>query len=471
VSKRDLTEGPFAADRPTDEGKGLSVKTATRPPGPTKGSIRVRALAFRRDPLGFLMELARRYGDVVFFEPPGLWDIYLLSHPDHIKDVLVTRSHSFMKGQGLQEAKRLLGEGLLTSEGEFHRRQRRLAQPAFHHERIDGYGSIMVDHAARLRDRWRDGETVDMHQQMMQLTLSIVGRTLFDTDIEDRDASTVRRSLASMLEMALRFTTPFAGLLERLPLSSNRRFAESKEALDSIIYGMIEDRRSTGDRGDLLSMLLLAQDEEGDGGGMTDTQLRDEAMTIYLAGHETTSNALTWTWYLLSQHPDVEERVHQELGAVLGSRLPTVQDLPSLRYLEMVVSEALRLYPPAWILGRRALEDHPVDGYVIPTGSIVVMSQYVVHHDPRWFPDPFGFDPSRWVPERAEGRPKYSYFPFGGGPRICIGESFAWMEAILLLATISQRWRPRFVPEVRVELQPLLTLRPKNGMPMRLERR
>ena len=377
-----------------------------------------------------------------------------------------------MKGRGLQRAKRLLGEGLLTSENPLHTRQRRLAQPAFHKQRIASYASLMVDYAERhQRERWKDGQTLDVSQEMMHLTLAIVGKTLFDTDTE-REAEEVRAALSATMVSFTRFLMPFAELLDHLPLPSTRRFQEARSRLDTIIYRMIDERRKSGaDRGDLLSMLLMAQDEEGDGGGMTDEQLRDEAMTIFLAGHETTANALTWTWYLLSQHPEVETRLHEEVDSVLAGRRPTVEDLPRLSYTEMVLAEAMRLYPPAWVLGRRALKDYEVGGYRVPAGSLVIMSQYVTHRDERFFPDPLRFDPERWTPEAKAARPQFSYFPFGGGPRRCIGDGFAWMEGILVIATLAQSWRMRLVPGHPVELRPVVTLRPKHGMRMTLELR
>jgi cytochrome P450 len=265
---------------------------------------------------------------------------------------------------------------------------------------------------------------------------------------------------------------PFSEYLDKLPLPQTRRFHRARERLDATVYRMIEERRrSSHDRGDLLSMLLLAQDEEGDTGRMTDEQVRDEALTIFLAGHETTANALTWTWYLLSEHKDVETKLHQEIDAVLGLRLPTTDDVPRLRYTEMVLAESMRLYPPAWALGRLARADYEVGGYVVPAGALVLLSQYVAHRDPRYFPDPTRFDPERWTPEARESRPQYSYFPFGGGPRRCIGEGFAWMEGILLIATIAQRFSLRLVPNHPVELRPVITLRPKHGMRMTLSKR
>jgi len=433
-------------------------------------------LALRRDPLGFFTKLAREFGDVAYFKL-GPQEMFLLNHPDSIRDVLVTHHRNFMKGRGLQRAKRLLGEGLLTSEGEFHRRQRRLAQPAFHRQRIAAYGATMTDYASRLQERWQDGATVDISREMTRLTLAIAGKTLFDADVGS-EADEIGAALTTAMELFTTLTLPFADLLEKLPLPGKRRFQKARDRLDATIYRMIDERRASGeDRGDLLSMLLLAQDEEdeeaaeGHGRGMTDAQLRDEAMTIFLAGHETTANALTWTWYLLSQHPEVEAKLHAELGAVLAGRPPTADDVARLRYTEMIFAESMRLYPPAWIMGRRVLNDYEVDGYLAPAGSIIVMSQYVMHHDARYFPDPFKFDPERWTPEAQATRPRFSYFPFGGGPRQCIGEGFAWMEGVLVMAALAQRWRMQHDPGHRVELQPLITLRPKHGMRMILQRR
>ncbi len=447
------------------------MNTQPYPPGPKGFVPGLPLLAFTRDPLEFLMNVASSYGDIAHFSF-GSQSFFVLNHPDYIKDVLVTHNGSFMKGRGLQRAKRLLGEGLLTSENPLHRRQRRLAQPAFHKSRIASYGSLMVDYAVRhQRERWQDGQTLDVWQEMMRLTLAIVGKTLFDTDTE-REAEEVREAVSATLVSFTRLMMPFAELLDRLPLPSTRRFSQARARLDAIIYRMIDERRKSGaDRGDLLSMLIIAQDDEGDGGAMTDEQLRDEAMTIFLAGHDTTANALTWTWYLLSQHPEVETRLHEEVDAVLAGRPPAIEDIPRLRYTEMVLAESMRLYPPAWVMGRRALEDYEVGGYRVPAGSIVLMSQYVVHRDERYFPDPPRFDPERWTPEAKEARPQFSYFPFGGGPRRCIGDGFAWMEGILVIATLAQSWRMMLAPGHPVELQPLVTLRPKHGMRMTLERR
>ncbi|HEV2861663.1 MAG TPA: cytochrome P450 [Pyrinomonadaceae bacterium] len=447
------------------------MATRTHPPGPKAAVPGLQFLSFTRDPLGFLTSIARTHGDVTYFG--GVAErFFFVNHPDLIKDVLVTHNSNFMKGRGLQRAKRLLGEGLLTSEPPLHRRQRRLAQPAFHKQRINAYASLMVDYALRLqRERWREGRALDVAQEMMHLTLAIVGKALFGTETED-EAEEVREALSASMVSFGRFMLPFAEVLERLPLPSMRRFRRARAQLDRIIYRIIEERRAGGeDRGDLLSMLLKAQDEEGDGGGMSDEQLRDEAMTIFLAGHETTANALAWTFYLLSQNPEAEKRLHAELDEVLSGRPPTAEDLPRLAYTEMVLAEVMRLYPPAWILGRRALVDCEVGGYKVPAGSLVILSQYVTHRDPRYFPEPERFDPERFTPEARAARPQFAYFPFGGGPRRCIGEGFAWMEGVLVIATLAREWRLRLEPGRPVEPQPVVTLRPRHGMRMTPERR
>lgn len=448
------------------------VTIPRRPPGPKRKFYGANLFVYRRNPLAFLEAVAHEYGDIAYFKF-GPQDVFFLNHPDYIRDVLVTHHQNFVKGLALQRSKRLLGEGLLTSEGDFHRRQRRLAQPAFHRQRIAGYGAIMTEYAARTRERWRDGEALDVSQEMMRLTLGIVGKTLFDTDVES-ETQEVSEALTAIMEMFNSLVLPFFELLERLPLPQNRRFKRARERLDTIIYRMIDERRRSGeDHGDLLSMLLSARDEEvGDGADrMSNTEVRDEALTILLAGHETTANALTWTWYLLSQHPDIEAKLHAELDAVLGSRLPALADVGQLSYTEMVLAESMRLYPPAWALGRMAINDYEVGGYVAPAGSLVLVSQYVMHRDGRYFPEPQRFDPERWTPSAREARPQFSYFPFGGGPRRCIGEAFAWMEGMLLIATLAQQWRLRLVPGYPVALHPVITLRPKHGMRMTVSKR
>lgn len=440
------------------------------PPGPRQIIPFSGLLAYRKGPLPFFQNLAAQYGDISYFRL-GPQEAFFLNHPDYIKDVLVTNHPRFHKGLALQRAKRLLGEGLLTSEDEVHRRQRRLAQPAFHRSRIASYASVMTAYGLQTSARWRDGDTLDMSAEMMQLTLGIVGKTLFDADVVS-DAQEVGEAMTVVMDLFNTITIPFFELLQKLPLPQLRRFDTARARLDAIIFRLIEQRRLAGeDRGDLLSMLLLAQDTEVDGGGMTDEQLRDELMTIFLAGHETTANALTWTWYLLSQNPEAEARLHEEIDRVLAGRLPDFDDVAKLKYTEMVLAESMRLYPPAWALGRLAIEDFEIGGYVVPRKSLVLMSQYVMHRDPRYFAEPLKFDPERWTPEARESRPQFSYFPFGGGPRRCIGEGFAWMEGILLIATIAREWQMRLVPNHPVVLKPVITLRPKHGMRMTLIRR
>ena len=448
-----------------------TAKTAAEAPGPRTFWPGGNVFYFRREPLKFLARMAREYGDVVRFKA-GPQRIFLLNHPDHVRDVLVTHHERFHKGRALKRSKRLLGESLLTSEGEFHRRQRRLAQPAFHRQRINSYGSVMVEYAERAGARWREGETIDVSAEMMRLTLAVVGKTLFDADVES-DADEVGAALTEVMELFDFLMLPFSELLEKLPLPPQRRFLRARARLDSVVYRIIEERRrSATDRGDLLSMLLLAVDEEGDRTGMTNEQLRDEAMTLFLAGHETTANALTWAWHLLAQNAEAEGRLHEELDSVLeGGRLPTAEDFAALRYTEMVVAETMRLYPPAWAIGRLAIEDHEVGGYLIPRGSLVLICQYVMHRDPRFFPDPERFLPERWTAEAKASRPQFSYFPFGGGQRRCIGEGFAWTEAVLMLATLARRWRLRPAPGASVEPHPRITLRPKGSVPMIVERR
>jgi cytochrome P450 len=442
----------------------------TYPPGPKPRFPGANLLALRRDTLRFLRGLAAEYGDLVHFEI-GKQHYFLINDPDAIRDVLVTDHRNFQKGRGLQVAKRLLGEGLLTSEGEFHKRQRRLAQPAFHRQRIAAYGAIMAERARRLGETWQDGARLDIAEEMMRLTLGIVAKTLFDTDIE-AESQEIGEAVSAALHHMEFAMWPFAPLIEKLNPAIHRRFERIRARLDATIYRMIrEHRMDTEDRGDLLSMLLLAQDELGDGAGMTDEQVRDEAMTIFLAGHETTANALTWTWYLLSQHPEVERKLHAELDSVLAGRLPTDADVALLPYTRRVLTESMRCFPPAWVVGRRVLADYRIGEYTLPAGSICMLSQYVTHHDPRWYPDPMRFDPDRWTPEAQEQRPKFAYYPFSSGPRVCIGEGFAWMEGILLIATLAQRWRMRLVPDQKIAMQPVVTLRPRYGMQMILERR
>ena len=417
----------------------------------------------RRNPLRFLEEVAG-YGPVAQFRiGPQL--IFLLSDPAGIEDVLITHASSFAKGRALERAKRTLGEGLLTSEGAFHLRQRRLVQPAFHKARVAGYAAAMSRAAVATRDRWVDGASVDLAAEMNRLTLAIVSDTLFGAQVgTNSDTARVQQAITDVMEMFDLVLVPFGDWLVHLPLPRMRRYRAAQRALDEVIYGIITARRASGeDRGDLLSLLLHAQDTEGTGGGMTDRQLRDEVITLFLAGHETTANALTWTWVLLARHSDVEQRLHAELDTVLTGNAPSADQVTKLPYTRAVVAESMRLYPPAWTLGRRALEDYQWAGHHIPKGALILMSQWIVHRDARFWPEPDRFMPERWQVE-ANDRPRFAYFPFGGGNRLCVGESFAWTEAIIVLATIARRWRLLLDPGHPIEPQPLITLRTRHGV-------
>lgn len=456
-----------SASKPALAGMKAQRKLA---PGPQRKALGDQLMPMSRDPLNFMLKVAREYPDIATFKL-GPQRTFLLSKPEYIEDVLVANDWNFLKGRGLQRAKRVLGKGLLTSEGNFHRRQRRLSQPAFHRQRIAAYANVMAEYASRTRDRWTEGETRDIAQEMMQLTLAIVAKTLFDADVE-REAQEIGQALTEVLAMFETFSSPLTDVLDKLPTQRNRRAQRGKQRLDETIYRIIAERRASAeDRGDLLSMLLLAQDTEEGSGGMSDEQLRDEVMTLFLAGHETTANALAWTWYLLSQNPEAEAKMHAEIDSVLAGKLPGVEDVQRLGYTERVFTEAMRLYPPVWVMSRRSVAACKIGGYHIPAESIVLLSQFVVHHDERYYPEPERFDPERWAPETKASRPKYAYFPFGGGPRLCVGEPFAWMEGILLLAVIAQRWKLRLVPGHPVRPQPLITLRPKDGMKMTIEGR
>ncbi len=439
------------------------MKTEAVPPGPALS--RFAALReFRRDPIGLLERLAE-YGDVVRVRVPGR-DAFLVNHPDLVRDVFVTDHRAFHKGPTIQAAKMLLGESLLTSEDERHRRQRRLIQPMFHHDRIASYAEVMVRRATQSSDGWRDGCELDVHAEMSALTLSVVAEALFGTDVDVERSATVRRSMTDTLAMFDRVYSPLFRLLIRLPSPTMRRFHRVESDLNAVIGGMIAERRATGANGDdLLSLLLRARE---DGVGMSDEQVRDEALTLFLAGHETTAIALTWTWWLLSRHPDVETRLHAELDQLNGA--PTADDLPRLAYTRAALDEAIRLRPPAWAIGRTVVTDHRSGAYLVRSGSVVVVSPWLLHHDERWWPEPEAFRPERWLTDRPEGS-RHAYVPFGGGPRRCIGEPFALMEGVLLLAAIARRWRFRTVSEDPPELQPVVTLRPRGGLPMRVERR
>jgi cytochrome P450 len=441
------------------------------PQGP-KGNFFLGVMPeFNRDSLAFMEMLARDYGDIVrarFFYVPA----YFIYHPDHIEEVLATNNKNFIKPLSFRTPffNRLLGNGLLTSEGDFWRRQRRLAQPAFHRERINGYGQIMVRDALRMIETWKEGETRDIHHDMMRLTMEIVTHTLFNVDVAD-DAEKVASALSFLVEPFGSQATLKWIVDNRLPTPGNRRFHKTAAQLDEVIYRIIAQRRASGnkDQGDLLSMLLQAHDE--DGSHMTDQQLRDEVITLFLAGQETTALVLTWSWYLLSRHPEAETKFRLEIDEVIGEREPVAADMPRLKFTEMIAKESMRLYPPAYVVGREAVKDCEIGGYFVPSGMQVFMPTWVVQKDARFFAAPREFKPERWTPEFTSSLPKYAYFPFGGGPRLCIGNSFAMMEIVLLLASIAQKFRLELAPNQKVTIQPAMSLRPRDGLKMTLRKR
>lgn len=400
----------------------------------------------------------------------GRRPVFLLSHPDYVDEVLVTQQRNFAKGYFYRILEPLLGNGLVTSEGEFWLRQRRLSQPAFHRERIGAYAEVMVDYTQALLADWRDGDVRHVHEDMMRLTLRVVGKTLFDADLESEAPDVARELTSALVELSNQMTGPEFLLPARVPTPSRVRLQRALRRLDPMVYRIIAERRRSGvDHGDLLSMLLRAQDE--DGSRMTDNQLRDEAMTIVLACHETTALALSWAWYLLSEHPDAEARLADELNDVLGDRDPTVSDTPQLRYAEAVIMETMRLYPPIFGVGRESIAACEVGGHALPAGSNVYMVPWVIQRDPRFFEAPDAFRPERWLDGLQKRLPRFAYFPFGGGPRLCMGQSFAMLESVLLLSTIAHNWRLNLVPGHPVELLPALTLRPKYGLRMQLTSR
>ena len=440
------------------------------PPGPKGLPVAGSIFEYFKDILGFLVRMREEYGDVAYYKL-GSRKMYQLSNPEHIKDVLVTHNRNFTKSRALQRAKIVLGEGLLTSEGEHHIKQRKIIQPVFHQKRIRGYGDTMARYASGLAGEWENGQVVDIHGEMMRLSLAIVSKTIFDADVES-ESDEIGKSLTNLVTLFPRLLFPYSEFLDKLPLPSNKRCDDAIEHLDKIIYKLIDERRTGSvEREDLLSMLLDAQDESGSREGMSDRQVRDEAVTLFLAGQETTANSLSWTFYLISQHPEVENKLHQEISEVLGERLPTLDDLGKLSYTERVFKEALRIYPPAWAVARRAIHDYEVGGYHVPRGTDIFMSQFVVHRDPRFYKEPLKFDPDRWTPEFEAGLPKFAYFPFGGGPRRCIGEPFAWMEGVIVIAALMSGWKMRLVPNQKIVPEALITIRPKYGVKMILEKR
>ena len=423
------------------------------PPGPRGGLLLGNLLEIRHDALAFLTRVGAEYGDIAHVRL-GSFHVFLLNHPDDIEQVLVTQSDRFAKGRTLSGARRLFGNGLLTSDGALHTQQRRLMQPAFHRARMDDYADVITTAAAVRAGQWRDGEIIDIAAEMSRLTLKISGRLLFGQD-GDAISAQIADSLdaaTAALEVAV---LPFAALTDLLPVSRARRLRAARATIARVLRDLIDHRRGDSrDRRDVLSLLPA----------MPDDQLCDELITLLLASHETTATALSWTWYLLARNREVEARVHAEADAVL--------DAPQMPLTRMVLAESMRLYPPAWLIAREVVEPHEARGYMIPRGAFVVMSPWVVHRNAKYFSEPDLFQPERWNAERQNGLPRFAYFPFGGGTRGCMGESFAWMEGVHVLAIIARRWRLRLVDESLCPvIQPTLTLKPESGIPVRIRQR
>ena len=424
-------------------------------------------------PILLFEHLHATYGNIAHYRFMGT-PIVFINDPEYIREILINQASSFVKERTVRRMKILLGEGLITSDDPIHIRQRRIAAPAFHRQRIAAYGDQIVASAAAHRNRWQPGQSIDISAAMMSLSLEIVARTLFNTEVTD-DIRRINDEVNTIMDL-YNFIVAFPKIESflHLPIPGLIKFRKSKTRLDAVVNRLIAEHKASGvDRGDLLSMLLSSRDEEdAQHTGMSDEQVRDEVLTIFLAGYETVANALTWTWYLLSQNPAAETKLHAELDTVIGAhRLPTLSDYPNLRYTEQVFAESMRLYPPAWAMGRMSTKPVTLGPYRIPPGAHFFFSQYMMSRSPEYYPDPLRFDPERFTPENKAARPKFTYFPFGGGSRQCIGEGFAWMEGVLSIATIAQRWRMTYLDTVPPTPQAKITLRPRNPLMMQLTSR
>lgn len=434
------------------------------PPGPAPLPVVGHVFQFRRDPLAFVQGLQRSYGGMATFYM-GKRPMVLLARPEYARYVLVDHARNFTSREFAFGLRGILGDGLLTSDGDFHRQQRRLVQPAFHKKRVEGYAQVMVAHTQQTLDEWRAGQRLDMAATMQDLTLRIVAKALFDVDLKTESRG-LGQAFNDVINNPVQAPFSWRSIPINLPFMPYAKHVAGRTTLDTYIYALIAQRRASGrDTGDVISMLLAAQD---DGVTMTDQQVRDQTLTLLAAGHETTANLLAWTFYLLSTHPDVRAKLLAELQSVLMGRAPTIDDQPNLPYLDWVVSESMRMYPPAWTVGRRAIAGFELGGYSFPAGQMVMVNQWVLHHLPEVWGDPNAFRPERWEPGQARNIPPGAYFPFGAGPRMCIGMPFAQLEARLLLATILQRYTPELVPGWPVIPRPRITLRPKYGIQMTL---
>ena len=445
------------------------------PPGPREPRIIGQAVAYHWDPIPLMREAAG-YGDLVTMSVKP-WLVYLVNHPELIQEVLVTNHQRVGRWRNVEAMKYLMGDGLVTSDDPIHLRQRRLMQPVFRQQLIESYAQTMIEYAEERSESWKDGNRVNMEREMRDLTLNIVAKTLFGIELLDE----VRRIGAafelSNTYMSTRFNQyeRMRAWYHRLPLPLTLRFKTQLGYLNRLVEGLISQRKSTVDqRFDLLAALLDIKDDEAAGPNvepMTEQQVRDEIVTMFAVGHETVTVALTWAWYLLSTHPHAQAELQAELDTVLAGRPPALEDLPHLAFTEKVFREAIRLYPPIWRMGRVALEPLELAGYEIPAGAMICLPTMIIHRDPRFYDNPAEFRPERWTPAFQDGLHRFAYFPFGGGPRLCIGEGFAWMEAKLILATLAQSWSVRHDPTHKVAYLPLISLRPKNGMPLFLTRR
>jgi cytochrome P450 len=433
------------------------------PPGPK--SVLAVYYKLYRDPLRFLNRMCHDYGDIAHIQAGQRHD-FLINHPDYIKAVLLAGEDVMLRSFP-RPLKRLLGNGLLTIQGEAHRCERQLLQPMFHQNQIAHCAVLMTEQSARFCENWGDGQTLDIAAEMLRLTMLVIMKALVNQDVEDQ-AAKIGELLSAVLEMTHKNHGPYLDeLFSKLPLPRVKRYHRARAQLDALMSGMIAERKeATHARSDFLTEMLQLRDPTTGHRLLTDDQVRDEAMTMFAAGHETIGTALAWTWHLLASHPEVEERMHNEIDSVLGGKTPAAKDVCQLPYTGMVLSESMRIYPPVWLMARRPVHDFPLCGFVLPARCYIHFSQYLAHHDPRFFPNPEKFDPDRWTPEAVATRPKYSYFPFGAGSRRCIGESFARMEGVLMLATIAQRWQFRAVPNHPVELKPFVTLHPRYGLKM-----
>ncbi len=447
-----------------DVDTAVVVRRRGLPPGPPPMPVVGNVLQFRRDPLSFVQGLQRSYGGMATFYM-GKRPMVLLARPEYARYVLVDHARNFTSREFAFGLRRLLGDGLLTSDGDFHRQQRRLVQPAFHKKRVEGYAQIMVEHTQQMLAEWRAGQRLDIAAAMQDLTLRIVAKALFDVDLKT-DSRGLGQAFNAVINNPVSMPFSWRAIPINLPFMPYGKHMAGRTTLDTYIYALIAKRRASGrDTGDVISMLLAAQD---DGVTMTDQQVRDQTLTLFAAGHETTANLLAWTFYLLSAHPAKRETLLAELRSTLHGRAPEIGDLPNLPYLDWVISESMRMYPPAWTQGRRAISSFELGGYTFPAGQMVMVNQWVMHHLPEVWGDPNTFRPERWEPGQAGAIPAGAYFPFGAGPRMCIGMPFAQLEARLLLATILQRFTPTLVPGWPVVPRPRVTLRPKYGMQMTL---